>query len=159
MTSFLLYAKVSASIQDYGEKGIQSDVYKRGPILYCFVRVLFSFSPLNVNYYLTISITADGYAYQTELKAMLEEWAIKNAVHTVVLSAEMEQREWATQEIRAVGHTCWFYPINYANMHLEDVCLYNFGSTLRHLKPATYNILCCQGQDCPGKPAGLLGVD
>ncbi|KAJ9088252.1 hypothetical protein DSO57_1024941 [Entomophthora muscae] len=29
-------------------------------------------------------------------------------------------------------------------MHLADVCLYNFGSALRRLKPATYNELCTQ---------------
>ncbi|KAJ9081468.1 hypothetical protein DSO57_1014358 [Entomophthora muscae] len=56
----------------------------------------------------------------------------------------MEQQKWATQEIRAAGHTCWSYPINYADIHLEDVCLYNFGSILRRLKPATYNKLCTQ---------------
>ncbi|KAJ9048399.1 hypothetical protein DSO57_1035412 [Entomophthora muscae] len=33
---------------------------------------------------------------------------------------------------------------NYDNMHLADVCLYNFGSALRRLKPATYNKLCTQ---------------
>ncbi|KAJ9062070.1 hypothetical protein DSO57_1014494 [Entomophthora muscae] len=141
---FLSYAKILASIQDFGEKRIQSDVFKRGPILHCFIGVLLAVSPLGVNYYLAISNTADGYAYQTELKAMLEEWATQNAVHTVVLSAEMEQQEWTIQEIRAVGHTCWFYPINHANMHLADVCLYNFGSTLRCLKPTTYNKLCTQ---------------
>ncbi|KAJ9083614.1 hypothetical protein DSO57_1032928 [Entomophthora muscae] len=91
-----------------------------------------------------LSNTADGYAYQTELKAMLEEWATQNTVHTVVLSAEMEQWEWKTQEIRVAGHTCWSYPINYTNMHLADVCLYNFGSSLRRLKPVTYNELCIQ---------------
>ncbi|KAJ9056103.1 hypothetical protein DSO57_1036476 [Entomophthora muscae] len=56
----------------------------------------------------------------------------------------MEQQKWATQEIRAVGHTCWSYPIKHANMHLADVCLYNFGSALRRSKPATYNKLCTQ---------------
>ncbi|KAJ9062440.1 hypothetical protein DSO57_1010688 [Entomophthora muscae] len=99
---------------------------------------------LGVNYYSAISNTADGHAYQTELKAMLEEWATQNTVHTVVLSAEMEQWEWATQEIRAVGHTCWSYPTNHAVLHLTDVCLYNFGSALRRLKPVTYNELCSQ---------------
>ncbi|KAJ9058806.1 hypothetical protein DSO57_1008336 [Entomophthora muscae] len=87
------------------EKRIQSDVYKRGPILYCFVGVLLAVSPLGVNYYLAILNTKDRYVYQIELKAMLEEWATQNTVHTVVQSAEMEQQEWATQEIRAVGHT------------------------------------------------------
>ncbi|KAJ9072013.1 hypothetical protein DSO57_1031559 [Entomophthora muscae] len=29
-------------------------------------------------------------------------------------------------------------------MHLTDVCLYNFGSVLRRLKPVTYNKLCTQ---------------
>ena len=87
---FLSYTKILASIQDFGEKRIQSDVYKRGPFLYHFIWVLLAVSPLGVNYYLAISNTADGYAYQTELKAMLEEWATQNTVHTVVLSAEME---------------------------------------------------------------------
>ncbi|KAJ9071794.1 hypothetical protein DSO57_1033517 [Entomophthora muscae] len=100
---FLSYAKILASIQDFGEKRIQSDVYKHGPILYRFVGVLLAVFPLGVNYYLALSNTANGYAYQTELKAMLEEWATQNTMHTVVLSAEMEQQEWATQEIRATG--------------------------------------------------------
>ncbi|KAJ9090485.1 hypothetical protein DSO57_1001943 [Entomophthora muscae] len=139
---FLLYAKISAIIQDYGENYIQSDVYKCSQILYCFVRVFLAVSPFGVNHYSAISNTADGYAYQTELKAMLEEWATQQSVHTVVLSAEMKQQEYATKEIRAMGHTCWSYPINHANMHLSDACLYNFGSALRRSKPATYNELC-----------------
>ncbi|KAJ9080830.1 hypothetical protein DSO57_1020813 [Entomophthora muscae] len=40
------YAKISASIQDYGEKHIQSGIYKCGPILYQFVGVLLAIFPI-----------------------------------------------------------------------------------------------------------------
>ncbi|KAJ9080294.1 hypothetical protein DSO57_1026540 [Entomophthora muscae] len=49
---------------------------------------------------------------------MLEEWATQQAMYTVIMSAEIEQQEWATKEIRAAGHTCWSYPTNHADMHL-----------------------------------------
>ncbi|KAJ9048391.1 hypothetical protein DSO57_1035502 [Entomophthora muscae] len=123
--NFLLYAKISASIQDFGEKCIQSDVYKRSPILYWFVGVLLAISSLGVNYYLAISNTADGYAYQTELKAMLEEWATPNTVHTVVLSAEMEQREWANQEIGNSAH------VNTKNVNSGHVDTFNVNSIVK----------------------------
>ncbi|KAJ9074309.1 hypothetical protein DSO57_1007730 [Entomophthora muscae] len=48
-----------------------------------------------------LSNTADGYAYQMEIKGMLEEWALQQAVNTVVMSAEMEQCEWPAKEITA----------------------------------------------------------
>ncbi|KAJ9060647.1 hypothetical protein DSO57_1028599 [Entomophthora muscae] len=55
-----------------------------------------------------------------------------------------DQEPTATLKSGLRGHTCWSYPINYANMHLADVCLYNFDSALRRLKPATYKELCTQ---------------
>ncbi|KAJ9089326.1 hypothetical protein DSO57_1014108 [Entomophthora muscae] len=89
-------------------------------------------------------VFCDGYAYQKKLKDMLEDWATQQAVHTVVLSAEMEQWEWATKEIRAAGYTCWSYPTNHSDLHLADKCLHKFGLALRRSKPATYNELCSQ---------------
>ncbi|KAJ9088037.1 hypothetical protein DSO57_1027046 [Entomophthora muscae] len=137
---FLLYTKILASIQDFGEKRIQLDIYKGGPILYSFVGVLLAVSPLVFNHKSPILNTAYGYAYQTELKAMLKEWATQKKVYTIVLSAEMEQREWASKEIVAIGHTCWGNCGKFDSLVIDFLVLDTFSST-RELSATYVNLL------------------